>query len=245
MLREIWYTLCATCRPTQSRTVRYAFPIVIVAIALASAAAVLTGSGSFITITTEPASVKKGEQFVVVVSATAHVPVNAIDLAVYYPESQMRVDRIDVGESVITLWTEEPHADDGVVYLSGGTYRRGFMGEHIIAKIRMIATESGTAHVSAGDARFIAGDGKGTEVSVSESGMNSTRIYIANADGSIVGEASVYIITDIDGDGSVDLRDVSAFMAAWFSRSRLFDFNGDGRMTFRDFSILLADSFFK
>ena len=109
----------------------------------------------------------------------------------------------------------------------------------------MTATESGSARVSAGSAPFIAGDGKGTEVSVASGGNTETRIYIANEDGSLVGKAAVYIVTDIDGDGSVDLRDISSFMAAWFNKSSVFDFNGDGRMTFRDFSILLADSFFK
>jgi hypothetical protein len=189
--------------------------------------------------------VKKGDLFFIVVSASAHVPVNAVDITVNYPESQMEFSGVDTGESVITLWTENPYAEDGVVYLRGGTFQKGFLGEHLIAKIRMTATESGTARVTAGSARFIAGDGKGTEVSVSESDDGSTRIYIANEDGSLVGEATVFIVTDIDGNGTVDFRDISAFMAAWFNKTAVFDFNGDGKMNFRDFSILLADSFFK
>jgi hypothetical protein len=51
------------------------------------------------------------------------------------------------------------------------------------------------------------------------------------------------LATDIDGNGQINLVDVSAFMGAWTSQNRIFDFNGDGRMTFRDFSILLAAVF--
>jgi hypothetical protein len=245
MVKKLWYILCSACRPRQSRTVRYAFPLVVLALIFASTATVVTKSKSFITIEVEPATVKKDELFFVNVTATAHVPVNAIDITVRYPESQMKVSGIDTGESVITLWTKEPYARNGIVYLTGGTFRKGFIGKHLIARIRMTATEAGTARVSADSARFIAGDGKGTEVAVADSGNNSVRMYISNTDGSIVGKASVFIITDIDGNGRVDLRDISAFMAAWFNKSHIFDFNGDGRMTFRDFSILLADSFFK
>jgi hypothetical protein len=68
---------------------------------------------------------------------------------------------------------------------------------------------------------------------------------IASEDGKLTGTAEVSIVTDLDGDGEVSLKDISAFMAAWLTRASTFDFNGDGRMTFKDFSILLSDSFFK
>ena len=55
----------------------------------------------------------------------------------------------------------------------------------------------------------------------------------------------IKIISDIDGDGTVTLKDVSIFMAAWRNQDVIFDFNGDGKMTFRDFGIILSDSFFK
>ena len=62
-------------------------------------------------------------------------------------------------------------------------------------------------------------------------------------DGVLSAEATISIITDMDGDGKVDLKDISTFMAAWFTKAKTYDFDGDGRMTFRDFSIILADSF--
>lgn len=243
---RLWYTLCTTCRPNRSRTVTYAFPfIAIVAVIAGTFAAVISNDESYIKIESSAGSVRAGETFFVTVSAVAHTPVNAVDISVTFPRSQMEVLGVDTGGSVITLWTDEPYEKRGVVYLRGGTYRKGFVGEHEIARVRVKAIESGTAYISSDDVTFVAGDGKGTIVSVKDTDTNTAKIYVTNADGSFVGNATVQIITDIDGDGDVDITDISAFMAGWFNKDVIFDFNGDGRMTFRDFSILLADSFFK
>jgi hypothetical protein len=63
--------------------------------------------------------------------------------------------------------------------------------------------------------------------------------------GNFVGEVIVYIVTDIDGDGTVSLSDVARFLSAWRVKDAVYDFNGDGQMTFRDFGIILSDSFFR
>lgn len=227
------------------RTVRYAFPLFFISAIIASLAAVATQDSSYVSITTTSNKVTEGEQFYIDVKVTAHIPVNAVDLMLEYPESQMSIEGIDTGVSVITLWTEEPYAKDGHVYLRGGVFKKGFLGEHIIARIRARAVQPGIAQVTTKEATLIAGDGKGTEVTVENSSTNETRMYISAEDGTLEGTASLAIITDIDGDGSVGLADISAFMAAWFTRSKTFDFDSDGRMTFKDFSILLADSFNK
>ncbi len=179
------------------------------------------------------------------VLAHASVPVNAIDIIVDYPENQMKFSGVDTGESVITLWTEDPHEEGGKVYLRGGVFQKGFIGEHLIGKIRLRATQSGIAYVNLDSASFVAGDGKGTLVTVERVAENTTRLYVTPVDGTLTGVAEITVVTDIDGNGHVDLSDISTFMAAWFSGSKTFDFNNDGKMTFRDFSILLADSFFK
>lgn len=227
------------------RTVRYAFPLFVMSAILAGLAAVSSQDASYVSIVTEPHSVTEGEQFYIYVKVNAHVPINAVDLAIEYPESQVKIEGIDTGTSVITLWTEEPYARDGRVYLRGGVFQKGFLGEHTIARIKARATASGVAHVSTENATLIAGDGQGTEVAVSDTSSNETRLYITATDGTLEGKATFSIITDLDGDGSVSLADISAFMAAWFTRLKTFDFDRDGRMTFRDFSILLSDSFSK
>lgn len=232
-------------RSKERKTVHYAFPIIAVTALFTGLASVTTHSGSYITIETTPSTVKEGETFMIDVSVYAHTAINAVDITVEYPSSQMKIDGIDTGTSVLTLWPIEPYAEDGVVYLRGGVVRRGFLGEHTIARIRARATESGLAQVSLGDASLIAGDGLGTEVKVERVSESQTKIMVNAIDGLLSGRASVAIVTDIDGDGFVDLSDISAFMGAWLTRGKVYDFNNDGRMTFRDFSILLSDSFFK
>jgi hypothetical protein len=47
-------------------------------------------------------------------------------------------------------------------------------------------------------------------------------------------------VKDVTGDGTVSLADMSAFLVAWTTKNKLYDFNNDGAMTFADFSILLT-----
>ena len=135
MYRELWKLLFPQYGGRSYTTVRYAFPIVVIAALFAGLASVVTENSSYVTIKTDVDTVTRDQQFFIDVSVTAHVPINAVDLQLSYPEALLRVDSIDVGSSVITLWTEEPHTKDGVINLRGCTFRRGFIGEHAVASI--------------------------------------------------------------------------------------------------------------
>lgn len=225
-------------------TVRYAFPIVAIAALFSGFAAVISENSSYITVRTNADTVKQNDSFTIDVQATAHIPVNAVDIVIGYPKGLMVIDSIDTGSSVISLWTEEPYAKDGNIYLRGGTFRKGFVGEHSIASIKAHAIAQGEARVMIKETQLVAGDGKGSVVPLKTSDAhNEARIMVMSTNGTIAGKASVTLITDTNGDGKVDLADISKFMAAWFTKGSTYDFNGDGRMTFIDFSILLADSF--
>jgi hypothetical protein len=224
--------------------------------ALLSAAAIIsTDNKSFIHLESTGGVIKAGEQFQIKVYVSASVPVNAVDIKLSFPSEQIEVTGIDKGQSVITLWAQDPYVKDNSVVLQGGTFRRGFVGDHLIATINAKAIQTGLARFTTNNVTLLAGDGSGTEVQVAKSDKDSTSLYITNADGTSVantsgavgvqGNASIVIITDIDGDGQVTLADVSSFMVGWFSGSVIYDFNGDGRMTFTDFAIILSDSFFK
>jgi hypothetical protein len=226
------------------RTVKHTFSFVFAALIFAGFASVISQNESYIAIETSTENVVQEQQFVVDVTAFAHVPINAVDVVLSYPEHVMVVDSIDTGMSVISLWTEQPYAKDGQIYLRGGTFRKGFLGEHTIARIRAHAKAPGEARIVIQDTQLIAGDGNGTIVTPSESSYQSVKIAVEGSDGLLKAKADISVVTDVDGDGDVDFTDVRDFMAAWLTRASVYDFDKDGRMTFRDFSILLAESFF-
>ncbi len=229
-----------------SSTVRYAFSFLFVFAALASIAAVSSTKGSYIKIVPSTTAVEVGTQFTLTVYVYADAPINAIDISMLYPDESIEVLGIDKGDSVITLWTEEPFVKDGAVVLRGGTYQRGFVGEHKIAIVNVKAKVAGSAQFLAGEVKLLAGDGKGTSVKADTSKASiTTNVYEAGTKpaSSFEGSTTVVIVTDIDGDGVVSLKDISSFMANWVSKAQKFDFNNDGAMTFKDFSILLSDFF--
>jgi len=247
MFKALWKMFFPKYPQAEFTTVKYAFPLVVITALFASLAAVISGDGSYVTIRTDVDTVIKDERFFIDVAITARVPINAIDLVIKYPENQIVIESVDVGTSVITLWTEEPYARSGSIYLRGGTFRKGFLGEHTIARIRARAIESGEARILIESTQLVAGDGQGTEVkAVPNSAYNQTKIFVtADSEGKITGEVAISVVTDINGDGVIDFADITAFMSAWFTKKNTYDFNGDGKMNFKDFSILLAESFFK
>ncbi len=235
----------------RSSTVRYAFPLILVVSTLLGATALLSKNDTYIVVESRQESVRAGENFAVDVFVVARVPVNAVDLRLTLPKEQVKVLGVDTGESVITLWTKDPYFENGVVYMQGGTYRKGFIGKHRIATVNAQALTSGLAQIGVTHAELYAGDGTGSKVTVVPSEEDSTKLAIAREDGtylpsaSIGGEVQFTIIGDIDGDGKVTLTDISRFMAAWNSKDTQYDFNGDSRMSFRDFGIILAKYFFQ
>ena len=216
------------------------------ALLLLGAAAITSNNVSYIKLEASKTTIEAGERFQLEVYAFAHVPVNAVDVTIRFESDAVEVLSVDKGQSVLTIWTEEPIIKDDHVTLRGGTFRNGFVGEHKIATIELLAKETGQSEFKAANVVLLAGDGRGSSVSVGESDDSSISLYVYDEDmtpSNIGVDVVVSIITDIDGDGKVSLKDISSFMGAWGSKSHVYDFNGDGRMTFRDFSIILADAF--
>lgn len=229
-------------------TVRYMFSAILSIAALLGAAVVTSTESSYIRLEASSTTVLAGDSFRIDVFAYAHVPVNAVDITLEFDKNAVSVTGVDKGQSVITLWTEEPIIEDNKVILRGGTYRKGFLKEHRIATINLSAKKTGQSNLSATDVVLLAGDGKGTKVSVAETKNSSVSLFVydQNTSPESIGvSVKVNIFSDIDQDGKVTLKDISIFMSAWSDKSVIYDFNNDGRMTFRDFSIILADFFLK
>lgn len=232
---------------SQSKTVRYMFPVLFSALAIFSASVISSSDTSYLKLTPSKSIVMSGEVFTIDVFAYAHVPVNALDVKIDFLPGSVEILGVDKGESVLTIWTQEPKIERSTISFGGGTYRRGFLGEHLIATINVKALNNGKTEFTIKEANLLAGDGKGTPVAVSddeEMTKQSFIIYDQNSDPEqISAELGLKISADIDGDGKVTLRDISSFMAAWYSGGAVYDFNDDRKMNFIDFSIILAKSF--
>jgi len=235
------------CQAKSTSTVRFMFPAVFSLAVLISAAVLTTTDVSYVRLETSETTVQAGGRFTVDIYAYAHVPVNAVDITIRFDSSAVEVLEVDRGQSVLTIWTEEPIIKEDMVTLRGGTFRRGFIEEHKIASIDLKAKQTGQSTFAATDVILLAGDGAGSSVAVANALDSTLSLYIydENTSPESIGiDVNVKIVSDIDGDGKVTLKDISAFMAAWHTKDKMYDFNGDGRMTFRDFSIILASFFF-
>lgn len=247
-IRTILERLMAPLRLSRGRTVRYMFPITIGIVALLGAQLISSTESSYIRLAIDKQAVTTNQRIAVDVYAYAHVPVNAVDVTLQFDGSKVEVFAVDRGQSVLTIWTQDPIITKNSVVLRGGTFRKGFIGEHKIATIELTTKGTGSSKFDASNVLLLAGDGKGTPVTMSKSTDSSVSLYIYDKNTNpenINVKVDVRLVTDLDGDGKVTLRDISAFMAAWSQKTSVFDFNGDGKMTFRDFSIILADFFFQ
>jgi hypothetical protein len=245
LLTRLWQKLFKS-RLTPKPTVKYMFPLVF-GFAAVLAASVISSDTSYIKLVPSTTTVLTGERFTIEVYASAHVPVNALDITINFASDKVEIVSVDKAQSVLTVWTEEPTITNNTIKFGGGTFRRGFVGEHLVATIKVRAKQTGQTEFMVSDAQLLAGDGMGSVVKVSKSGPDSRTsfyIYDQNTDpAEISAKVGLNINADIDGDGRVTLKDISVFMSAWHSKSVIYDFNRDGKMNFVDFSIILARSF--
>ncbi len=246
-IRNWYHVLVSKFRNRRRGTVRTMFSLLSIFTLLG--AAVLTGTeASYVRLVANTSTVEAGQRFSIDIFASAHVPVNAVDITLRFDKNTVEVLEVDRGQSVLTIWTEDPIITGDTVILRGGTFRRGFIGEHKIATIDLMAKQTGQSEFRTEDVVLLAGDGRGTPVKLTESDTDrvSLFIYDENTVPENIGvDVKVIVLTDVDGDGTVTIKDISTFMSSWARQDTVYDFNSDGKMTFKDFSILLADFVFK
>jgi len=234
-------------RQDRKGTVRFMFPALISAAAILGASLIAATDTSYVSLSASKTMVEAGSRFSVDIYAYANTAVNAVNVTLNFDGDKITVSEVDRGQSVITVWTKDPTVEKNRVILSGGTYRRGFIGKHKIASVDFVAEKSGQVNLSVSDVLFLAGDGEATPVLTSETLDSSAVVYVygqGDDPSQIKIKINKNLATDLDGDGEVTLKDISAFMGAWSNKSKFYDFNGDNKMTIRDLSIILANYFF-
>ncbi len=250
--KRILFSICTMCRPHQRGPVRRFFSLGLMAALLSAGTFALLQQNStqnIISITSDSSTVVVGEPFFIDVKVTTALDINAVEIDINYPENRLRIDNLRDGESVLSIWTQDPVAKNGRVLLRGGTFRRGFSGVHRIIRMRGTALRPGNIELTFGESVLIRGDGAGSRVSGRNISFESLSIRAVSRDDPLAQELfdqsrtpdTASLKTDLTGDGRVTMVDISIFLDAWSRRDRLFDFSGDGLMTFRDFSIILAD----
>lgn len=247
-MKNFWRTIISFRGSSSSPTIKYMYSVLLSIIILLGAAVISSTGASYVELIPSKTVVMNGERFYIDVEVTATVPVNAVDIEIEFLPGTVKIIGVDTGQSVLTIFTQEPKVTDNKIIISGGTFKRGFMGTHKIVTITAQAIASGQTQFVLKNAKLLAGDGKGTQVDVASDPSKTTTSFVfydENEDPSKIGTSlSFSISADIDGDGVVSLKDISAFMGAWYAGSARYDFNNDNKMNFIDFSIILARSFF-
>ncbi len=229
------------------KTVKFLFVSIIPLIMLAGTVILGIGNKSSIMLVTDNEVVEKDKNFFVDIYAVAGEPVNAIDFEITFDENKLSTAGIDKGESVFTIWTKEPEIKPGRIFVSGGTFKRGFIGKHKLVTIKFKPKQKGAVTLSVNKVNFLAGDGSGRNVALKEEGKKLD-LYVHNTGDNLDEDLQDFLnnkklVTDVDNDKRVTLVDISIFMSSWFKKDKIFDFNNDNKMTLVDFSIILADSF--
>lgn len=235
-------------RQRTNLTVRYMFPLFLSVAAVFGASVINSNDTSYVKLSPSKTVVMNDERFYIEVYAYAHIPVNALDIEIQFDPNSLEILSVDKAQSVLTIWSEEPKIENNIISFGGGTYRRGFIGEHLLATIKVRAKTSGKTEFLIKNAELLAGDGKGSPVLVKQNPTDAKKSFIIYDQGEdpakISADFGVGLSADIDGDGKVTLKDISSFMSAWYDGGMKYDFNGDSKMNFVDFSIILAKSVF-
>src|SRR3989338_1201409 len=119
----LWQKVFKT-KAVQKPTVKYMFPLVL-GFAAIFAASVVSTESSYIKLVPSANTVLQGERFTIDVYASAHVPVNALDVTIDFSMDKVEILSVDKSQSVLTIWTQEPEITANTISFGGicGNFR--------------------------------------------------------------------------------------------------------------------------
>lgn len=164
---------------------------------------------------------------------TTNQSINAVAGTVTFPQDKLEMASTSKTNSIISLWVEEPSLNtaSGTITFSGIVPSPGFTGQSgQIINVSFKVKGSGAATIDVKDAQVLANDGLGTNI--------LTEVVPSNL--TLVSPISQKVV-DINGDGKVDLSDVSVLISHWgVAKGSRFDLSGDGIVDIKDLSILIS-----
>lgn len=237
-----------------SQTCRgYGLPTLLVAVAILGAVAI-TGfemlpsafpSEARMYIDPEAHTAVLGDTLVLTVRAESRVPVNVFAGDITFNKNVLQVQSIDYNTSIADLWAVKPWYENGAGTLTfgGGTTKHdGFIGNGPLVTItfKTIGTGDGAIHFK--NVHILKHDGLGSDASVKDP-IDSVLTVLPPA---VPERTNTHIAVvrqvpsaDLNGDGTVNVKDVSIFMLHLLGDDPRFDFNLDGTVDTDDLRILL------
>jgi len=166
---------------------------------------------------------------------TGRQSINAVEGKVTFQPDKLEVVAITKTNSIIGLWIQEPILplnQAGFIAFSGGMPSPGFSGSAgQIMTISFKVKKEGDAVINVESAQVLANDGFGTNLS---SEIKASYLTLLKP-------KEEREISDIDGNGRVDLTDFGIMLTNWGTpKNQKADLNEDDKVDLKDFSILLS-----
>lgn len=183
------------------------------------------------------------------VNINTKVPVNALGVTISFPKETIEVLGINKENSFFDLWTEDTSIslESGEIHFSGGTTRiGGVMGTGTVITLRVRARSPGDAELRFKSVQVYPSDGSGDPVSTITHPI-SYRIEakapegVISSGGASINNASIHINPDLNGDGSINLIDLSIMTVKMLSSyDSRYDLNINGTVGLDDLSVLMT-----
>ena len=118
-------------------------------------------------LTPQSQAVYQGDSFIVEVRIdTVEKEINAAKVSLTFPSDLLETIDLSKGNSVLTLWAEEPKLQEREISFAGGV-PGGFNGDGLLAKITFLGKEIGELEINfKEDSKVLLNDGKGTPAEV-------------------------------------------------------------------------------
>ncbi len=146
------------------------FPVIILILVLnISTVQAIDSNGASLSLFPGSETFQQGDSFSIELKIdAANIPINSAEAVVYFPVDMLEVLSISQDDSVFALWPEEPSFSntDGKIWFAGGLPHPGFQEAGNIITINFKGKKQGIVHITFGQSKILADDGKGTNILV-------------------------------------------------------------------------------
>ncbi len=194
-----------------------------------------------------------GQPIVVSLRIRSNVPTNVFAGDIKFNPELLEVEKIEYNISIADLWAIEPWYENGAgtLQFAGGTTKQGgFIGDDQLLAITFRSKGRGEGSLELYDASILKYDGLGTATeitertidaifSLTEEVLSEKTVFKRNWSGGIIAVQPEKRLTDLNGDNTQSISDVSIFMFDLLNKNMRSDFNTDGVVNTKDLSIII------